>query len=124
MREAMNLQDAKAEVARLLKDEAVKRGDHADTEVSIELWWDGDLEIAPKCIGVRVAEVSFIKRFEGGMCGGSIMQCDPSCLDAIAAVERAIIERMVCTLNDESWAQEINDADWRMFETVFKPEKS
>lgn len=119
---AMTIVEATKAVEQLMFDESVKRGQENLSDVKIELWWDGDLEKAPRCVGVRVAEISFGLKPNGIILAGgySIMAVEPTALDVIAAVERSIIERMYCTCTPDDWAAEIADADWRLMFNLFK----
>lgn len=118
MRQAQTLDQAKAEVEAVIKAAHVKAGGHLDDEVTIYLWWEGCLPDAPPCVGVRIAELSFSRDLPNGTCGSSYMACEPAALGVIAAAERAIIERMVCTCSDEEWDHEVEDADWRLVELL------
>ena len=107
MRTEQTLHEAKAEVA-LLVHKLLSLP--LDVETTIVLWWDGDLLKAPACVGIRVAEVSC----SNGSGGFSWMAGEPEALGIVAAVERCIIERMSCTCEDETWDDEVRDADWRL----------
>jgi hypothetical protein len=83
--------------------------------VEFHFWWNGDFtpkakRTMPACIGVRLAEMSFVS----GNSGCSFLGVEPENLGMFAAIERAIIERMVCTFDEEHWDQEVQDADWRL----------
>lgn len=112
----MNLDQAKAQVQLLLEAQPGNEG----CECTIELWWGGKLSEAPACVGVRISEISFTR----GTYGSSYMAGAPACLGVIAAAERCIIERMVCTCSDAEWAAEIADADWRLLELLNPKEPS
>lgn len=105
----MNIEEAKAVVEALLLNLAIKSGDVKEgdgTKVEVVLW-----ESAHPAAGVRVAEISFTKSHDGGMCGSSWMQGELGGLHACAAVERCLLARVV--LMEEG---DIADADFNLSE--------
>jgi len=110
-RKARTLAEAKQEVEALVH----RLSDSAkDTEVKIHLWWEDQQEKAPACVGVRIAEISWVTQHGSGICGSSCFAGSPESLGFVAAAERCIIERMICTVDDKDWDNEIADADWRL----------
>lgn len=113
MRTAMTLAQAKNAVVDVLRELLSPDG---AARVNIYLWWDGDEEKYPPCVGIRVAEVSV----GFGNAGYSWTAGVPDNLGVIAAVERCLIERMVCICDEGMWDDEVRDADWRLSE-LLKP---
>lgn len=113
MRTALTLDQAKAQVQLLLEAQPGNEG----WECRIHLWWEGRFNEAPPCVGVRIAEISFVK----DNAGASWMAVQPEVLGILAAAERCIIERMVCTCDEEVWDDEIAEADWRLRECLKEP---
>ncbi len=105
----MNIQDAKAAVETLLLTLSMEHGyaqQDDGTKVEVVLW-----ESAHPAAGVRVAEVSFSRSADGGMCGSSWMQSELGGLRACAAVERCILARAL-PLDDG----DVEDADFNLKE--------
>lgn len=122
-RKAMTLADAKQEVEQLIK--RLTESSEA-TEVKIHLWWEDNEKEMSACVGVRISEISWIEQKGSGICGSTCFAGSPESLGFVAAAERCIIERMVCTCSDDDWDSEIKEADWRLemlvhAEVTFKP---
>ena len=117
----MQYLDQDAAVAAV--EELIKQAVPEAKSVSIVLWWDGNHDERPACIGVRVAEVT-VQLPDGVGFWYPDLSGDPdlsSDLDlsgdldlfvVCAAAERAIIARMVCAgFDDEDQAKLRETAD-------------
>lgn len=113
MTKLRTLDEAMTEVIEVIR---MATGTNAKTRIDIYLWWGGQFDKAPPCVGVRVAELSWSRQTSVGMSGSAVMQCEPGSIGLLAAIERCIIERMVDTAEDQD--AEIADADWRLCELL------
>lgn len=110
-RQALSLEEAKKEVEKLIHGLSDST---AETDVTIHLWWEDHQEKAPSCVGVRISEISWVTQADASICGSSCFAGSPESLGLVAAAERCMIERMICTADDKNWDNEIKDADWRL----------
>ena len=99
----MQYLDQDAAVAAV--EELIKQAAPEAKSVSIVLWWGGNHDKRPACIGVRVVEVT-VQLANGGGFWYPDLSGDLDLFVVCAAAERAIIARMVCAgFDDEDQAK-------------------